>query len=84
MKEGALACAVGVALAAGCMAGSFNGLTADIASTTFWYQAEPHAPFPKLPSADELVMRHMVGAERATCSLSDIFIFTNHRFGRLW
>ena len=26
----------------------------DIASVAFWYQAEPHAPFPKLPSRDEL------------------------------
>ncbi len=26
----------------------------DIASVAYWYQAEPHAPFPKLPSKDEL------------------------------
>jgi hypothetical protein len=26
----------------------------DIASTAFWYQAEPHAPFPTLPGRDEL------------------------------
>ena len=26
----------------------------DVASTVFWYQAEPHAPFPKLPGKDEL------------------------------
>lgn len=26
----------------------------DIASVVFWYQAEPHGPFPKLPSKDEL------------------------------
>jgi hypothetical protein len=26
----------------------------DIASVVFWYQTEPHAPFPKLPSKDEL------------------------------
>jgi hypothetical protein len=26
----------------------------DIASTAFWYQAEPHAPFPALPDADGL------------------------------
>lgn len=25
----------------------------DIASTAFWYQAEPHAPFPELPDNDE-------------------------------
>jgi hypothetical protein len=24
----------------------------DIASTAFWYQVEPHAPFPKLPTPD--------------------------------
>ena len=32
MRERTLVCAVGVALAAGCMAGTFNGLTADMAS----------------------------------------------------
>jgi hypothetical protein len=26
----------------------------DIASTAFWYQAEPHAPFPALPDANGL------------------------------
>jgi len=26
----------------------------DIASTSFWYQAEPHSPFPILPSANDL------------------------------
>jgi len=26
----------------------------DIASTAFWYQTEPHAPFPKFPKPDEL------------------------------
>ena len=26
----------------------------DIASTAFWYQAEPHAPFPALPGRDDL------------------------------
>jgi hypothetical protein len=26
----------------------------DIASVVYWYQTEPHAPFPKLPSKDEL------------------------------
>ncbi len=26
----------------------------DIASTAFWYQQEPHAPFPNLPDADGL------------------------------
>lgn len=26
----------------------------DISSVVFWYQQEPHAPFPKLPSKDEL------------------------------
>ncbi|MBS1563820.1 MAG: DUF2961 domain-containing protein, partial [Bacteroidetes bacterium] len=26
----------------------------DIASVVFWYQAEPHNSFPKLPSKDEL------------------------------
>jgi hypothetical protein len=26
----------------------------DIASVAFWYQAEPHSPFPKLPEKDKL------------------------------
>jgi hypothetical protein len=26
----------------------------DIASTAFWYQAEPHAPFPELPGLNDL------------------------------
>jgi len=26
----------------------------DIASVVFWYQTEPHAPFPKLPEKDLL------------------------------
>jgi hypothetical protein len=26
----------------------------DISSVAFWYQTEPHTPFPKLPSKDEL------------------------------
>ena len=34
--------------------GRFLPLQDDIASTAFWYQREPHAPFPKLPSKDAL------------------------------
>jgi hypothetical protein len=26
----------------------------DISSVAFWYQTEPHAPFTKLPTKDEL------------------------------
>jgi hypothetical protein len=29
-------------------------LTDDIASVAYWYQIEPHAPFPKLPGKDQL------------------------------
>jgi hypothetical protein len=29
-------------------------LTDDISSVAYWYQVEPHAPFPKLPSRDDL------------------------------
>ena len=29
----------------------------DIASVAYWYQAEPHAPFPPLPSKDDLEVR---------------------------
>ena len=34
--------------------GIYNAQASDIASTAFWYQAEPHAPFPALPSVDGL------------------------------
>jgi hypothetical protein len=32
----------------------YRPLQDDIASTAFWYQTEPHAPFPALPDADAL------------------------------
>ena len=28
----------------------------DIASTAFWYQTEPHAPFPPLPGIEDLAV----------------------------
>jgi hypothetical protein len=34
--------------------GRYLPLQDDIASTVFWYQAEPHAPFPQLPGKDAL------------------------------
>jgi len=34
--------------------GRYLPLQDDISSVTFWYQSEPHAPFPKLPGKDEL------------------------------
>ena len=34
--------------------GRYLPLQDDIASVSFWYQAEPHAPFPKIPSRDGL------------------------------
>jgi hypothetical protein len=34
--------------------GRYLPLQDDIASTVFWYQNEPHAPFPTLPKRDEL------------------------------
>jgi hypothetical protein len=30
--------------------GFYNDLAGDYSSTAYWYQAEPHAPFPELPS----------------------------------
>ncbi len=33
--------------------GKFQALADDIASTAFWYQTEPHAPFPEMPDAEE-------------------------------
>jgi len=40
--------------------GRYLPLEDDISSTTFWYQTEPHAPFPKLPSREELLIKPMV------------------------
>ena len=34
--------------------GRYLPLQDDIASVAYWYQTEPHAPFPKLPTKDEL------------------------------
>jgi hypothetical protein len=34
--------------------GRYLPLQDDIASTTFWYQSEPHAPFPQLPDINSL------------------------------
>ena len=34
--------------------GTYLPLQDDIASVVFWYQSEPHAPFPKLPPKDKL------------------------------
>ncbi|HLX90583.1 MAG TPA: glycoside hydrolase family 172 protein [Puia sp.] len=34
--------------------GAYLVQRSDISSTVFWYQTEPHNPFPKLPSKDEL------------------------------
>ena len=34
--------------------GRYLPLQDDIASTVFWYQAEPHAPFPTLPGLNDL------------------------------
>lgn len=34
--------------------GRYLPQNSDISSTTFWYQTEPHAAFPQLPSKDEL------------------------------
>ncbi len=36
--------------------GKYLPLTDDIASTAFWYQVEPHNPFPALPSRDNLAV----------------------------
>jgi len=37
--------------------GRYLPLQDDISSTAFWYQTEPHAPFPKLPDKDALEMK---------------------------
>ena len=37
--------------------GRYLPLQDDIASVAFWYQTEPHAPFPKLPEKDQLEVK---------------------------
>ncbi|HXK59935.1 MAG TPA: DUF2961 domain-containing protein [Acidobacteriota bacterium] len=37
--------------------GRYLPLRDDIASVAYWYQTEPHAPFPKLPHKDDLEIR---------------------------
>jgi len=37
--------------------GKYLPLEDDIASVAYWYQTEPHAKFPPLPSVDELVIK---------------------------
>ncbi|MBN1464691.1 DUF2961 domain-containing protein [candidate division KSB1 bacterium] len=37
--------------------GRYQPLQDDVSSVAFWYQAEPHAQFPLLPSKDELEIR---------------------------
>jgi hypothetical protein len=37
--------------------GRYQPLKDDIASVAFWYQTEPHKPFPKLPTKDELELK---------------------------
>ena len=34
--------------------GRYLPLQDDISSVVYWYQSEPHTPFPKFPSNDEL------------------------------
>jgi hypothetical protein len=37
--------------------GRYQPLQDDIASVAFWYQREPHAPFPTLPGPDVVSVR---------------------------
>lgn len=37
--------------------GLYNSLQDDLASVVFWYQQEPHNPFPKLPTNDQLIIQ---------------------------
>jgi len=36
--------------------GRYLPLEDDVSTVAFWYQSEPHAPFPKLPSKEELMI----------------------------
>ena len=37
--------------------GRYLPLQDDQASVAYWYQTEPHAPFPALPEKDKLVIK---------------------------
>ena len=37
----------------------YQPLEDDLASVAYWYQSEPHAPFPKLPSKEKLVIKQL-------------------------
>jgi hypothetical protein len=37
--------------------GRYKTLQDDLASVAYWYQTEPHNPFPKLPEPDKLVIK---------------------------
>ncbi len=39
--------------------GRYLPLNDDLASVAYWYQKEPHTPFPKLPDADQLIIKEM-------------------------
>ena len=41
--------------------GHNNNLTLDLRSVAYWYQEEPHKPFPELPSAEERQPQPFVG-----------------------
>ena len=46
--------------------GKYAKLDDDIASLAFWYQTEPHAPFPKLPPVEQRTKRHESEVVKAT------------------
>lgn len=46
--------------------GKYKKLAADIASVAYWYQTEPHAAFPKLPSLKERTTRQESLVVKAT------------------
>ena len=37
--------------------GRYLPLQDDLASVAYWYQLEPHNPFPKLPEKEQLVIK---------------------------
>ena len=46
--------------------GRYLPLEDDIASVAYWYQTEPHAKFPPLPAAADLVVEPLAVAEPAS------------------
>jgi hypothetical protein len=49
--------------------GHANNYASDYTSVAYWYQTEPHAPFPPLPARDAMLPPHGEGYDEATAEV---------------